>query len=166
MPLPLIYIFHPYIRYIYNYYIVHISAWSISIASPPRTSPTIILSGRIRNADLIRSLIVTDTAPSILAIFASSRTRLSIPLMRSSALSSIVISLSSAGIYSDIAARNVVFPLPVPPPMIMEYLAFTSFCKNCAHSCVMLPSAISFSIVMGCSGKRRIVRIGPFNATG
>lgn len=26
MPLPLIYIFHPYIRYIYNYYIVHINA--------------------------------------------------------------------------------------------------------------------------------------------
>ena len=47
-----------------------------------------------------------------------------------------------------------------------EYLAFTSFSRNSAHSCVILPSAISFSIVMGCSGKRLIVRIGPFNATG
>ena len=37
MPLPLIYIFHPYIRYIYNYYIVHISACNISSASSPLT---------------------------------------------------------------------------------------------------------------------------------
>lgn len=44
MPLPLIYIFHPYIRYIYNYYIVHIIACSISSASAPRTSPTIMRS--------------------------------------------------------------------------------------------------------------------------
>ena len=30
MPLPLIYIFHPYIRYIYNYYIVHIMVFILS----------------------------------------------------------------------------------------------------------------------------------------
>ena len=41
MPLPLIYIFHPYIRYIYNYYIVHISADNNSNVSAPRTSPII-----------------------------------------------------------------------------------------------------------------------------
>ena len=58
MPLPLIYIFHPYIRCIYNYYIVHINAVIISTASLPRTSPTIILSGRIRRELLIKSLMV------------------------------------------------------------------------------------------------------------
>ena len=136
------------------------------MASPPRTSPTIIRSGLIRRADLIRSRIVTDTAPVIFAIFASRHTRLSIPRILSSALSSIVISRSSFGIYSATAPRKVVFPLPVPPPITMEYLACTSFFRNCAHSSVILPKEISFSIVIGSSGKRRIVRIGPFNATG
>ena len=123
MSLPLIYIFHPYIRYIYNYYIVHIRLCSISTASPPRTSPTIILSGLIRRADRIRSRIVTDTAPAILAIFAYRHTRLSIPRILSTALSSMVIRRSSFGIYSVTAPRNVVFPLPVPPPITIEYLA-------------------------------------------
>ena len=30
--------------------------------------------------------------------------------------------------------ENVVFPLPVPPPITIEYLAFTSVARNCAHS--------------------------------
>lgn len=88
MPLPLIYIFHPYIRYIYNYYIVHINACNISSASSPLTSPTIILSGRIRSAVLIRSRILISPVPSTFAFRASSRTRLGIPVICSSALSS------------------------------------------------------------------------------
>ena len=100
MPLPLIYIFHPYIRYIYNYYIVHINACNISSASSPLTSPTIILSGRIRSAVLIRSRILISPVPSTFAFRASSRTRLGIPVICSSALSSMVIIRSSFGIYT------------------------------------------------------------------
>ena len=88
MSLPLIYIFHPYIHYIYNYYIVHINACNISSASSPLTSPTIILSGRIRSAVLIRSRILISPVPSTFAFRASSRTRLGIPVICSSALSS------------------------------------------------------------------------------
>lgn len=91
MSLPLIYIFHPYIRYIYNYYIVHINACSMSIASADLTSPTIIRSGRIRRADLIRSRMVTAPPPSTLAFLASRRTRFGTSRICSSALSSIVI---------------------------------------------------------------------------
>lgn len=114
MPLPLIYIFHPYIRYIYNYYIVHIIACSISRASSPRTSPTISRSGRIRSAARIRSLIRISLSPSRFAFRASSRTQCASD-KRSSSESSIVITLSSCGIYADSAFRKVVLPEPVPP---------------------------------------------------
>ena len=89
MSLPLIYIFHPYIRYIYNYYIVHISACSISIASAPRTSPTMMRFGLIRSAVRINSRIVISPVPSRLAHLASRVTRFGISRIRSSALSSI-----------------------------------------------------------------------------
>ena len=79
MPLPLIYIFHPYIRYIYNYYIVHINACSRSIASAPRISPIKIRSGRIRRLARIRSRIVIASFPSVFALRASSRTRFVTP---------------------------------------------------------------------------------------
>ena len=115
MPLPLIYIFHPYIRYIYNYYIVHISACSISIASAPRTSPTMMRFGLIRSAVRINSRIVISPVPSRLAHLASRVTRFGISRIRSSALSSIVMILSSFGMYCDKAFRNVVLPDPVPP---------------------------------------------------
>ena len=89
MPLPLIYIFHPYIRYIYNYYIVHIIACSISMVSGPRTSPTMMRLGRIRSAERISSRIVISPMPSTLAFRASSRTRFGTSSICNSALSSI-----------------------------------------------------------------------------
>ena len=53
-------------------------ACSISSASAPRTSPTMILSGRIRSADLIRSRMVTSPFPEVLAFLVSRLTILSI----------------------------------------------------------------------------------------
>ena len=94
-----------------------LSACSISMASAERTSPTIILVGRIRSADLIKSRIVTSPVPSALAFLASKLTRLATPSILSSALSSMVIILSSFGIYCESAFKNVVFPDPVPPLM-------------------------------------------------
>lgn len=67
------------------------SACSISMASAPRTSPTMIRSGRIRRAERIRSRMVTSPLPSTLAFLASRLTRLGTSRILSSALSSMVI---------------------------------------------------------------------------
>lgn len=117
MPLPLIYIFHPYIRYIYNYYIVHIIACNTSSASAPLHSPTIMRSGRMRSAVRIRSRIVIGVTPSVLALRVSSRTRFGLSKSCSSAESSTVMIRSSRGIYWESAFKKVVFPEPVPPEM-------------------------------------------------
>ena len=47
-------------------------AWSMSNASPPRTSPTMIRSGRIRRALRTRARTVTSPAPSTFGGRASS----------------------------------------------------------------------------------------------
>ena len=166
MPLPLIYIFHPYIRYIYNYYIVHINACNISSASSPLTSPTIILSGRIRSAVLIRSRILISPVPSTFAFRASSRTRFGIPVICSSALSSMVIIRSSFGIKSDNTFRKVVFPDPVPPLIKMFYFAFTAWISIVGASFPIEPVSIIVSIVILLFGNFLIVTIGPLSATG
>jgi uncharacterized membrane protein len=74
-----------------------------------------IRSGLIRRAVLIRSLIVIGVTPSVFAFLVSSLTIFLAPRSCSSAESSIVIILSSSGIYCDRAFRKVVFPEPVPP---------------------------------------------------
>jgi len=60
----------------------------------------------------------------------------------------------------------VVLPDPVPPLMRILYFAFTNFSKNSAASLVMDPNCIKSSISIAFSGNLRIVRIGPFSATG
>ncbi len=152
MPLPLIYIFHPYIRYIYNYYIVHIIAWIMSIVSSPRTSPTITLSGRIRKLARMRSRMVMACSPWVFSLRASSRTRLETPCICSSALSSMVMMRSSFGIKSDSAFKNVVLPEPVPPLMKILYPAITSLRRNCTASSVTAPHATSCCMVIGLLG--------------
>lgn len=139
MSLPLIYIFHPYIRYIYNYYIVHIRLCKRSSASFPRTSPIINLSGRIRRAARISSPIPIAPAPSALASLVSIRTRFSMWFNCSSAASSIVITRSPGGINSESAFKKVVFPAPVPPLTKMLYRAATSVFKRSAASGEILP---------------------------
>ena len=49
-------------------------AWSMSSASAPRTSPTMMRSGRMRSALRTRSRMVTSPLPSMLAGGLSSRT--------------------------------------------------------------------------------------------
>ena len=75
--------------------------------------------GLIRSAVRINSRIVISPVPSRLAHLASRVTRFGISRIRSSALSSIVMILSSFGMYCDKAFRNVVLPDPVPPLMNM-----------------------------------------------
>ena len=72
------------------------SAWSMSSASPPRTSPTTMRSGRIRSAVRTRSRTETAPAPSAFGGRASSRTTCGCA-SRSSAVSSIVTTRSPVG---------------------------------------------------------------------
>ena len=72
-------------------------------------------SGRIRREDLMRSVMEISPAPVEFAFLVSSRTRLSTFSICSSAVSSMVMTLSSWGMKFDRAFRKVVFPEPVPP---------------------------------------------------
>ena len=120
----------------------------------------------MRSADRIRSRMPIGRQPSTLAFLASSLTRFSICRICSSALSSIVMTLSPPGINSDKAFRKVVFPEPVPPLIKMLYPARTMQFRNAAIFSGTEPSERRSSIRIGFSGKRRMVTIGPFRATG
>lgn len=72
----------------------------------------------------------------------------------------------SGGMNPDNTFKKVVFPLPVPPLTKMLYPAFTSVFKKSAASGDIVSIAISFCMVIGLSGKRLIVMMGPFNAMG
>ena len=71
-------------------------AWSMSSASPPRTSPTMMRSGRMRSAFRTRSRMRTSPSPSMFGGRASSRTTWRC-CSWSSAASSIVTMRSSSG---------------------------------------------------------------------
>ena len=115
-------------------------------------------SGLIRKAARISIPIPMAPWPSPLAFLVSSRTRFSMWASFNSAESSMVITRSSGGI-------KVVFPAPVPPLTKILYRAAASIFKRSAASLVTLPYSRSRSMVIG-SGNFRIVRIGPFSATG
>ena len=101
-------------------------ACSMSIASPPRTSPTTIRLGRIRSEALINSRMVISPFPSVFVLRVSKETRFGTVSICSSAESSIVTIRSSEGINCDKAFKKVVLPEPVPPLMKILYLAATS----------------------------------------
>ena len=94
-------------------------AVSMSRASAPLTSPTIILSGLILKAALISIAMLISPSPSKLASLVSRLTRFGMCLILSSAESSMVIILSSGGMYWVRALRNVDLPEPVPPEIKM-----------------------------------------------
>jgi len=119
----------------------------------------------MRRLHLIRSRIVIILRPSIFAFRTSSLTRLSIPFIFNSAESSIVTSLSSGGINSERAFKNVVFPAPVPPEIKMLYPAFTSIPKNSAVFLSIAPSSIKFSIPIISHGNFLIVTAAPSTDT-
>ena len=141
-------------------------ACSMSRASSPRTSPTMMRSGRMRREALIRSRMVISVASLELAFLVSMRTRLGMFLICSSAESSMVITRSRAGMKLEMAFRKVVLPLPVPPHTKILCLETTSFCRKSATSGVMDLYSSSFSTVMGFLENRLIVTVAPFSATG
>ena len=93
-------------------------ACSNCMTSPPRTSPTITLSGDIRRAAFARSYMEISPVPSVLDVRVSSaRVRSCRPDDRrcSSRVSSMVTSNSDCGTSDSSERSSVVLPAPVPP---------------------------------------------------
>ena len=139
-------------------------AWSMSMVSPPRTSPTMIRSGRMRSALRTSSRMVTAPRPSTFAGRDSSRTTW--PCWRdSSAASSMVTIRSWSGIMPDSAFRNVVLPEPVPPDTTMFSRARTHAPSRLAVLRSRVPFSTSSPMRNGV-GNRRMVSVGPSSANG
>src|SRR2546422_576859 len=100
-------------------------AWSMSSASPPRTSPTMIRSGRMRSELRTRSRIMIWPCPSTLAGL-DSRLITWTWRNRNSAASSHVTIRSLAGMNPDRTLSSVVLPEPVPPETMMVSRDFTA----------------------------------------
>ena len=104
-------------------------ACSMSSASAPRTSPTMIRSGRMRSELRTSSRIAISPSPSMFFGRASSRSTCSW-CSWSSAASSIVTIRSASGIAAESAFSSVVLPVPVPPEMRMLSSAWTQSRRN------------------------------------
>lgn len=139
-------------------------AWSMSRVSPPRTSPTMMRSGRIRRELRTRSRMVIWPLPSMLGGLDSRRMTCSC-WSWSSAESSMVMMRSRGGIRPERALRRVVFPVPVPPLTITLKRARTKAARSISICSSREPRSISSGRVYA-RGKRRIVRVGPVRESG
>ncbi len=113
-------------------------AWSMSMASTPRTSPTMMRSGRMRRVLVTRSRRVTSGRP------AASRTRVRRYMTWGwgrviSGVSSRTMTRSSLGMSAPRALRSVVLPELVPPMMRMLRWCLTANLRNEAQPKVMAP---------------------------
>ena len=136
-----------------------LSACSRSQASPPRTSPTISRSGRCRIAARSSSRTVTAGKPPA-ARRAANRTRFGCR-SGSSTVSSTASRRSDAGTKSASAARNVVLPAPVPPPMRTDSRSATPRRNAAASPSDRLPARTSAASVRRRRANFRMVRTGP-----
>ncbi len=93
-------------------------AWSMSSVSPPRHSPMMIRSGRIRRAFFTRSVAEIAPLPSMFGGRVSNRTTWSCWSCNSAA-SSIVTMRSELEMKLESVFSSVVLPEPVPPDMMM-----------------------------------------------
>ena len=142
-----------------------VMAWSMSSASPPRTSPTTRRSGRIRSALRTSSRMPTSPLPSRLAPRASRRATCGRSI-RSSAASSTVTIRSAASIRAASAPSSDVLPLDVPPLMTIERRARTQPSSRSASAVESEPSSTSSASVNGRGANRRSVSSGPSGASG
>ena len=136
----------------------------MSSVSAPRTSPTMMRSGRMRSELRTSSRIVISPRPSTLAGRASSATTCGC-CSRSSALSSTVMIRSPAGTAAESALSSVVLPAPVPPEITMLSFARTNARSSRSVGPSSEPMPTSCSSVNR-RGKRRIVIVGPRSASG
>ena len=139
-------------------------ACSMSRASPPRTSPTMIRSGRIRRELRTRSRMVIEPLPSAFGGRVSSRTTCSWP-RESSAASSTVTIRSRAGTNWDSALSRVVFPDDVPPDTTMLTRARTQAASSSADALSRVPRCSS-SLRPYALGNSRMVTDGPLSDSG
>ena len=140
-------------------------AWSMSSASPPRHSPTMMRSGRIRRALRTRSRISIAPLPSTLG-GRDSRRITCFCRSCSSAESSTVTILSSAGMKLDRMLSRVVLPDDVPPETRMLSRLRTAIRRNSIISGLALP-IVSRSAGRSLSRENlRMVMQGPSRANG
>ena len=140
-------------------------AWSMSSASEPRTSPTMMRSGRMRRALRTRSRIVTSPLLSMLGGRASNRITCCWRSWSSTA-SSMVTMRSLAGTKDDRTLSSVVLPVPVPPETSTLRPPSTAPLSTVAIDSVRVLSAIRSATWKGSWENLRMVRIGPSNDSG
>ncbi len=140
-------------------------AWSMSRASPPRHSPTMMRSGRMRRLLMTSFLMGMAPSPLMFGGLASRLTTCSWGRF-SSAASSIVTMRSSGGMKAQTTFRSVVFPEPVPPLITMFWRCLTASSKNCAICRVSVPKETRSSIVNGSEANFLMVSVGPVSARG
>ena len=140
-------------------------AWSISSASAPRHSPTMMRSGRMRSVLMTRSRIVMRPCPSTFAGRASRRQRFSCESF-SSAESSTVMMRSFSGMNCERMFSRVVLPEPVPPETRILRRARTASRRKRAIGFVRLPNLIRSSSVSFFEANLRIVTSEPSSASG
>ncbi len=141
-----------------------LSAWSMSSVSAPRTSPTMMRSGRIRSELRTRSRIEISPRPSTFDGRASSVTTCGC-WSRSSALSSTVMIRSPAGTAAESALSSVVLPAPVPPEITTLSRPRTNAFSRSTDGSSIECMPVSWASVNS-RGKRRIVSVGPRSASG
>ncbi len=140
-------------------------AWSMSSASAPRTSPTMMRSGRIRRAFLTRSRMATVPVPSADGGRLSRFTTWGC-CSWSSAESSIVMTRSPSGMKAESTLRLVVLPVPVPPETRMLSFPRTQASITVVRSRVQVPKSMRSLAVYGSLANFRIVSTEPLRASG
>ena len=140
-------------------------ACSMSMASPPRTSPRMIRSGRMRSAFFTKSRMVISPWPSRFGGRVSRRTTCGC-CSCSSAASSMVTTRSPLSISCESAFNSVVLPEPVPPEIRIEQRQRAAMRSTCAICGDMLPWASMISRVILCLANLRTEIDGPSIASG
>ncbi len=113
-------------------------ACTTSSASPPRASPRMMRSGRIRSAFLTSARSGISPRPSMLADRPTTRIQC-VQGSSSSGTFSIVMTRSLGGMNVARMLTSVVLPVEVPPEMIMLTLALTHASRNSAAWGVSAP---------------------------
>ena len=140
-------------------------ACSRSNASGPRTSPTMIRSGRMRRQFLTRSRMVISPSPSRFGGRVSNETTWGC-CSCNSAVSSQVMIRSALSMKPVRQFSSVVLPDPVPPEIRILQPACASAANTVAAGCGRLSQRTRSSRVIFSRRKRRIVSDAPFRLSG
>ena len=140
-------------------------ACSMSSASSPRTSPTMMRSGRIRRALITSCRCLTAPLPSMLGGRVSRRTTWRCR-RTSSAASSTVTMRSLSEMNPDSTLSSVVFPAPVPPETMTLVRQATAAWMKSSIGCVSESRSTMSWAPSRSVRNRRIDSAGPSSARG